>query len=81
MELRHGCRAQYGPLDLRIQTTASVNGFTVYVHDRRREKSCIYEQSVQGTLESTQNYAGLRAREYLNSYGETAKHKACWRCS
>lgn len=31
MELQHGCREEYGPLELRIQTTDSLNGFTVYV--------------------------------------------------
>jgi hypothetical protein len=81
MELEHGCRAEYGPLGLRIQTTASMNGFTIYVEDPRREHSCVYEQAVQSTLESAKQYLALRAREYLESYQEIAPHEANWRCS
>jgi len=62
-ELQHGCRAEYGPLGLRIQTTASANGFMVYVDDPRREHACVYEQAVQSTLESAKVYLALRARE------------------
>jgi hypothetical protein len=35
MELQHGCRSEYGPLELRIQITSGLNGFTVYVEDPR----------------------------------------------
>ena len=81
MELQHGCRTEYGPLELRIQTTPSVNGFIVYVEDPRLEHRTVYEQAVQGTLESAKEYAVLRAHEYLNSYKQAAQHEADWRCS
>jgi hypothetical protein len=81
MELQHGCRAEYGPLGLRIQTTASSNGFLVFVDDPRREHPCVYEQAVQSTLESAKVYLALRAREYLESYQEPAQHESTWRCS
>ena len=81
MDLQHGCRTEYGPLELRIQPTAGTNGFTVYVDDPRREPSCVYEQSIQAALESTKDYLLLRAREYLDSYQEAVQHEAKWRCS
>jgi hypothetical protein len=68
MELQHGCRAEYGPLELRIQNAASLSGFTVYVEDPRLEHRAVYEQAVQSTLESAKEYVVLRAHEYLNSY-------------
>jgi hypothetical protein len=43
MELQHGCRSEYGPLEFRIQTSASSNGFMVYVEDPRLEHACVYE--------------------------------------
>jgi hypothetical protein len=81
MDLQHGCRAAFGPLELRIQPTAGSNGFTVYVDDPRRKPSGVYEQRIQATLESTKDYLVLRAREYLESYQETAEQEAKWRCS
>jgi hypothetical protein len=80
-ELEHGCRATYGPLELRIQTTARLSGFMVYVDDPRLKDCCVFEQSVQSTLESAKDYVALRAREYLNSYQETSDHEVSWRCS
>ena len=56
MDLQHGCRSEYGPLELRIQTTDQLNGFTVYVEDPRREPICVYEQAVQSTLESAKDH-------------------------
>jgi hypothetical protein len=53
----------------------------VYVDDPRREDLCVFEQSVQSTLESAKDYVALRAREYLNSYQETSDHLTNWRCS
>jgi len=81
MDLQHGCRAEYGPLELRIQTTASLNGFSVFIEDSRRAPACVYEQAVQSTLESAKDYVVLRAREYLDSYQEIAPADAHWRCS
>jgi hypothetical protein len=81
MELQHGCRAEYGPLELRIQSTISLSGFTVYVEDPRLERPCVYEQAVQSTLESAKKYLVLRAGEYLNSYKEVDQYEANWRCS
>ena len=81
MDLQHGCRAEYGPLELRIQTTASLNGFTVFVDDPRREHACVYEQAVQSSLESVKDDLILRAREYLASHQEAAPEQAEWRCS
>ena len=65
-ELKHGCRAQLGPLELRIQSTVSSNGFVVYVEDTRLEHPQVYEQAIQSTLESAKEYVALRAHEYLN---------------
>ena len=83
MNLQHGCRAEYGPLELRIQVTAALNGFSVFVDDPRLEHSCVYEQVVQSTLESAKDYLILRAQEYLDSYeeGTAAKAETQWRCS
>ncbi len=81
MELQHGCRTEYGPLELRIQTTDSLNGFMVYVEDPRLEHPCVHEHAVQGTLESAQDYLVLKAGEYLDSRKEAATHNTDWRCS
>ena len=77
MDLQHGCRSAYGPLELRIQTSVSVNGFSVFVDDPRLGQCCVYEQVIQATLES----AVLRAQEYLDSYQEVALTGVQWRCS
>ncbi len=77
----HGCRSDYGPLELRIQTTGSSSGFMVYVEDPRAEHRIVYEQAVQSTLESAKEYAALRANEYLSSYAEAARYKVDWGCS
>jgi len=81
INLQHGCRAAYGPLELRIQTTASLSGFMVYVDDPRLHNRCVFEQAVQSTLESAKDYVALRAREYLSSFQEADGHGALWRCS
>ena len=81
MELQHGCRAEYGPLELRIQTTASLNGFMVYVEDPRLDSSAVHEHEALGTVESAQESAVLQANEYLNSRKETCPHVVEWRCS
>jgi hypothetical protein len=81
MELQHGCRAEYGPLELRLQATAASNEFTVYAEDPRLEYPCVHEHEVQSSLESAKEYAALRADEYLNSHVEAARHVAKWRCS
>jgi len=81
VDLQHGCRAEYGPLELRIQITAALNGFSIFVDDPRLEHSCVYEQAVQATLESAKDYVVLRAQEYLDSYHEVVAAVAQWRCS
>jgi hypothetical protein len=80
-ELQHGCRVEYGPLELRIQTTASSNGFMVYVEDPRLELARVSEQAVQSTLESAKESALSRADEYLSGRDEASQHAAQWRCS
>jgi hypothetical protein len=81
MEILHGCRAEYGPLDLRLQATAASNEFTVYVEDPRLQHPCVHEHEVQSSLESAKEYATLRADEYLGSREEAAPQKVKWRCS
>jgi hypothetical protein len=81
LTLQHGCRSEYGPLELRIQSSASANGFQVFVEDLRKEGCIVYQQDVQGTLESAKEYVTLRAHEYLNSYAEEQRHEPDWRCS
>lgn len=81
MEIQNGCRAEYGPLELRIQATASVNGFTVYVDDPRLEKPGVLDSAVQSTLESAKEYLARWAAKYLTSLKEDGPHEATWRCS
>lgn len=81
MPLQHGCRPEYGALELRIQPNASSNRFVVYVDDSHLEHPCVYEQSVQSTLEAAKEYLNLRAAEYLKSYEETPPQQVHWRCS
>jgi len=81
MTLQHGCRSEYGPLELRIQAGESENGFQVYVEDPRVDPRVVYEQVVRSTLESAKEYVALRAHEYLTSYAEAVRHQADWRCS
>lgn len=81
MDLHHGCRAEHGPLELRIQTTDSVNGFMVYLEDPRLENPRVYEESVQSTLDSAKDHLILKASEYLDSHQEAARHSTDWRCS
>lgn len=81
MDLQHGCRSEYGPLELRIQTGASTNGFTVFVEDRRLEHSGVYEHPAQSTLESAKESAVSHADQYLRSRDEEFPHTADWRCS
>ena len=38
----------------------------VYVEDPRLEHRTVYEQAVQGTLESAKEYVGMRAHEYYS---------------
>jgi hypothetical protein len=79
--LQHGCRAEYGPLELRIQTSTRANRFLICVEDPRQEHRVVYKQKVQSTLESAKEYAALRANEYLSSYGEAARPDVEWSCS
>ncbi len=81
MELQHGCRSEYGPLELRIQTSVSTNGFVIFVEDRRLEHAAVYEHPAQTTLESAQKSAVSYADQYLNGRQEESQCKADWRCS
>lgn len=81
VDLQHGCRSEYGPLELRIQTSASLNSFTIFVEDLRMEHATLYEHAVQSTLELAKESAVSRANEYLNSRKEQDQHTAKWRCS
>jgi hypothetical protein len=81
MELQHGCRSEYGPLELRIQSGASLNGFTIFVEDPRPEHPAVYEHVAQSSLESAKENAVLEADRYLKSREEESCHTAEWRCS
>jgi hypothetical protein len=81
MDLQHGCRSEYGPLELRIQTTTVENGFIVYIEDHRSPNPAVHEHQALSTLESAKTYAVLQADDYLNGLGETHDHSAKWRCS
>lgn len=81
MDLQHGCRSEYGPLELRIQTTSVENGFIVYIEDHRLEHPAVHEHQELSTLESAKASAVLQADDYLRSLGETHEHSAKWRCS
>jgi hypothetical protein len=81
MEIENDCRAEYGPLELRIQATVSVNGFTVYVDDPRVEPSSVLDSAVQSTLESAKEYVAQWAGEYLTSLKEDVPPETNWRCS
>jgi len=81
MELEHGCRSEYGPLKLRIQSSARLNGFVVFIEDPRREHAAVYEHPEQSTLASAKEQAVLRADEYLNVRNEECSHTTKWRCS
>jgi hypothetical protein len=51
-------------------------------HDGDRlEQPRVYEQAVQGTLDSAKDYLVLSAGEYFDSHQEAASHHADWRCS
>lgn len=81
MDLEHGCRSEYGPLELRIQATSAENGFIVYVEDPRLTHPAVHEHQLLSTLDSAKAYAVLQADNYLTSLGETREHSAEWRCS
>jgi hypothetical protein len=81
MDLEHGCRSEYGPLELRIQTTSVDNSFIVYVEDTRLTPGAVHEHQALSTLESAKAYAVLQADDYLEGLGETHEHSAKWRCS
>src|SRR5579862_3549586 len=69
-ELKHGCRAALGPLELRIQSTLSSNGFVVHVENTRLEHPRVYEKALQSTLESAKQYVALRGNKYLKGKDE-----------
>jgi hypothetical protein len=81
LELEHGCRADCGPLVLRIQTTASVNGFLIYMEDLRIERRIVYEHAAQSTLEFAQEYAAVEGGKYLSSHQKAPPETVDWRCS
>ena len=81
MDLEHGCRSEYGPLELRIQTTSVDNSFIIYIEDTRLTQRPVHEHQALGTIESAKTYAVLQADDYLRSLGETHEHSVQWRCS
>lgn len=81
MDLLHGCRSEYGPLELRIQTTSVENSFIVYIEDTRLTHRAVHEHQELGTLEVAKTYAVLQADDYLEGLGETHEDSAEWRCS
>jgi len=81
MDLQHGCRSQYGPLLLRIDSTRGLNGFLVCIEDPRLNARTVYQQAVQSTLEAAKAYLILRAQEYLKSWSEAGGQAVRWRCS
>jgi len=81
MDLQHGCRSEYGPLELRIQTTSVENSFIVYVEDTRLAHRTVHEHQALSTLEAAKSYAVLQADDYLRGLGEAHEHSAEWRCS
>ena len=81
MELKYGCRSEYGPLELRIQVGASANGFTVFVEDRRPASPVLLEHPAQTTLEAAKESAAAQADEYLKGRQEQTPYATEWRCS
>ena len=81
MDLEHGCRSEYGPLELRIQVTSVENGFIVYIEDPRLPSPTVHEHQALSTLDSAKTYATSQADDYLKGLGESQEHLAEWRCS
>ena len=81
MDLQHGCRSEYGPLELRIQTTSVENSFIVFIEDTRLEHRTVHAHQALSTLEAAKTYAVGQADDYLGGLGETDEHSAEWRCS
>jgi len=81
MDFEHGCRSEYGPLELRIETTSAENSFMVFIEDGRLTRRAVFEHQALGTIESAKTYAVLQADDYLRSLGEPQEHSAQWRCS
>jgi len=79
LQLEHGCRAEYGPLILRIEATSSMNRFTIFVEDPRLER--VFEHAALNSLESAQEEAVVRANEHLHSGQEPTPGAPEWRCS
>jgi hypothetical protein len=81
MDLEHGCRSEYGPLELRIQVTSVENSFIVYIEDTRLTQRAVHEHQALGTLEVAKTYAVLQADDYLEGLGVAHEDSAEWRCS
>lgn len=81
MDVEHGCRSEYGPLELRIETTAMENSFIVYIEDTRLTLRVVHEHQALSTLKSAKNYAVLQANAYLSGIDEAQEYSADWRCS
>jgi hypothetical protein len=80
-KLEHGCRAEHGPLVLRIQATSRLNGFVVLVEDPRQDPVTVYEHRELNTLEAAQAHAVKKADEYLIGRQESPEGTPEWRCS
>jgi len=81
MALDHGCRAEYGPLVLRIQVTSTLNGFKPFLEDPREGNRVLYEHKVLSTLESAKEDAVRHADEYLKNATVEGHPTVDWRCS
>lgn len=81
IQLEHGCRSEYGPLELRLQSTTSVSGFVVFIEDSRLNHRLVHEHPIQSTLGAAKEYAVTQARQYLDRLSEAAEQHAVWRCS
>jgi hypothetical protein len=81
MDLQHGCRSEYGRLELRIETTSVANGFIVLIEDTRLTHRAVHEHKALGTIESAKTSEAIQADDYLISLGEPHEHLAQWRCS
>ena len=79
--IEHGCRSEYGPLELRIQTTASANGYMAYLEDPRLQQRTVHQRALRGTLDSVKEHLALKADEYLTGQRDLTQHEICWRCS
>ena len=79
--IQDGCRTDFGPLKLWVQTTGLPDRFIVYAEDRRKHKRVANEEGT-GTIREAQRCAILMAEQYLKSIGENPEEfETDWKCS